>query len=87
MAREADQEAMVVDTVVPKVVDTEVVSAAQVAVEAEVVVVSAAADVARSSETRPPPSAVSQQLLSHPSLSDWATSTAEGASGVAVMEA
>lgn len=46
MAREADQEAMVVDTVVPKVVDTEVVSAAQVAVEAEVVVVSAAADVA-----------------------------------------
>ena len=46
MAREADQEATAVDMVVPKVVDTEVVSAAQVAVEAEVVVVSAAADVA-----------------------------------------
>ena len=46
MAKEADQEATAVGMVVTKVVDTEVVSAAQVAVEAEVVVVSAAADVA-----------------------------------------
>ena len=61
--------------------------AAVVCVSAVLVAPSAAAAVARSSETRPPPSAVSQQLLSHPSLSDWATSTAEGASGVAVMEA
>ena len=61
--------------------------AAVVCVSAVLVAPSAAAAMARSSETRPPPSAVSQQLLSHPSLSDWATSTAEGASGVAVMEA